>query len=80
MAHAGFSKQWMVDMIGYISGKSPVIRAILKEITHGHCSMRETMHKYCFQQTFHIVHGITSRSNAEINVKQTNINDIQLTI
>ena len=38
----------MIDVIGDVGGKPPVVRTVLEEISKWHRSVGEAMHKYCF--------------------------------
>ncbi len=45
---AGGGVEWMIDVIGNISGKDPVVGAIAEKITNRHGCVRETMNKERF--------------------------------
>lgn len=61
---AGGSVEWMIDVIGNISGKDPVVGAIAEKITNRHRCVRETMDKERFQDSFSIMRYPANSCNA----------------
>lgn len=64
LSHARRSELWMIDVICHVCSESPIVRAILEQIHHWHCRMREPMNEYRFQQTFGIMNCVTGSGDA----------------
>jgi hypothetical protein len=58
-------EQWVVHMVSNIQREQPVVGTVLEKVEDGHCSMREPVHKQCFQESFSIVQCPTASCNAE---------------
>ncbi len=59
----GCRVQWMIDVVCDIASKSPIIRAIFKEIANGHCCMGETMNENSLQKPLRIMTSPTGSSD-----------------
>lgn len=55
----------MIDVIGNIGGKAPVVDAILEQIANWHCCMRESMNENRFEQSLGVVDCVTGRSDTK---------------
>jgi len=53
----------MADMISNVCCESPIIQAILKQISQRHRSMGEAMNKNSFQQSLCIMQAVANSSN-----------------
>lgn len=62
------SEQWVVDVIGNVQRKQPVVGTVLEEIEDGHCCMREPVHEQSFQKSFGVVQRPAASCNTANNV------------
>lgn len=58
----------MVHVVRYVTGKCPVVRAVLEEVPKRHGSMRESMNEQRLQQALRIVSNPAEGSDAKKKV------------